>query len=638
MKENRFRAGAGQVSPYRYYYIALSPAKGLEIDGRITEITGVPGLPGSPSYGDYKDKAVDVKYRFLEEGMFTPALAVGIMDPQGTRIYTGQYIVASKQIYPFDFTLGFGNGRFGKRPLPAQTEGLGAEMFTNPKGWLKDGQPFAGVQLAISDKYAFMLEYNPIKYDRQTNDPAQAKYFTGPVSSRFNYGIRWKPFHLTEIDASFQRGDTFGISLSMAFDIGQPLMPIYDHPYKEPPKERSNPLEQRLAKALFASGFRNIGIRIDNKELWVEAQNDKYFYATKAIGVILKIINDIAPDYIEAFHIILTQNQIPLVEFTSNRSDLKEYYSEKLTPNEFLYLSKMRSDSRERTDVSLEHRKYFSFGVKPDFHPYFESREGFFKYRAGASAWTAYHPWEGMSLVAGIEAYPLRNVPRENVGTSKFPVRSDVALYLQKNVMLGRLMFDQIFKGSNEIYGRFSGGLLEYMYAGFDGEIAKPVFGGRVFVGLSGSVVRQRDPDNYFQLRDSFNDVLKPAFFNMRFNIPEIEASIDAKMGQFLAGDRGTRITINKFINGITLSVWYSWTNTTGFNDQFNRGYHDKGVAIRIPLRLFTGSDSKSAFEYSVSPWTRDVAQDIDHYNALFDLLGRNAKIYLDKDKAMIYK
>jgi hypothetical protein len=638
MKEKRFRIGAGQVDPYRYYYVALSPAKGLEIDGRITEILGVQGLADSPSYGNYKDKAVDIKYQFLEEGKFMPALAAGIMDPQGTRIYTSQYVVASKQIYPFDFTIGLGNGRFGKRSLPAETEGIGAELFTNPRGWLRDARPFGGVQFAISDKYALMLEYNPIKYEVQVNDPAQSRYFTGPVPSQFNYGFRWKPFTLTEIDVSYQRGDSFGISLSMGFDVGQPLIPIYDHPYKESAKERVNPLEQRLANVLYRSGFRNIGIRMKNGELWIEAQNDKYFYAQRAIGVILKTVNDLVPDDIRDVHVILTQNQIPVVELTSKRSDLKEYYSEKLTLNEFLYLSKIRTDTTERTNANLEDRKYFSFGIKPDFHPYFESREGFFKYRLGASIWTGYHPWKGMTIVGGVETYPLRNVPRENVGTSRFPVRSDVALYLQNNIMLGRLMFDQIFKMTHEIYGRFSGGLLEYMYAGVDGEIARPLLDGRFFVGLSGSIVRQRDPDSYFGLRDSFKDVLKPAFFNMRLNLPEIETSVDAKIGQFLAGDKGTRIAINKFINGITLSVWYSWTNTTMFNDSFNKGYHDKGVSIKIPIRLFSGSDSKSAFDYNVSPWTRDVAQDIDHYNTLFDLFGRNTKIYLDKDKAVMYK
>ena len=103
LKENRYRVGASQIDPYRYYYFAISPLKGLEIDGRATEIIGVKASPGNPAwsgYGNDKDKAMGIKYQFIEEGKYGPAIALGIMDPQGTRLYPSQYIVASKQLYP----------------------------------------------------------------------------------------------------------------------------------------------------------------------------------------------------------------------------------------------------------------------------------------------------------------------------------------------------------------------------------------------------------------------------------------------------------------------------------------------------------------------------------------------------------
>ena len=97
----------------------------------------------SSNYGDYKDKSIDLKYQFLSEDMYLPALALGIRDPNGNRLYPGQYLVTSKQIYPFDFTLGLGNGRFGKRPLITAPETtFGAEIFTSPKEFARDAQPF----------------------------------------------------------------------------------------------------------------------------------------------------------------------------------------------------------------------------------------------------------------------------------------------------------------------------------------------------------------------------------------------------------------------------------------------------------------------------------------------------------------
>lgn len=636
MKENSFRAGIGLAHPYNWYYLVISPVKGLEMEGRITEIRGIPAL--TTSYGNYKDKAMDFKYQFISEGMYMPAIAVAINDPQGTRLYPSQYLVASKQIYPFDFTLGFGNGRFGKVPLPSSDEGFKAELFSNPKAWMNDGQFFGGIQFNISDKYAIMAEYSPIRYEKQVNDPAQRKYFRGQVPSKFNYAFRWSPYKWTNIIMSYQRGEQIGLNLSVAFDMGQTLLPVYDPPYKEKKKDKENPLSERLEKALYESGFSNIGISIEGRDVIIVAQNDKYFYTTRAIGVILKILNDIAPERTGRVDIILTSNGIPILKYTTTKLDIDEFYAEKLKPGEFAYLSKLKTDVSWTPDVTLKHKKYLDYGINPAFQQFLNDPSGFYKYRAGAYAWVSYFPWRGGTITGGLESYPLNNI-KSSVEPSPDPIRTDAWLYMKKSGSLGRLMFDQMLKTDEEIYTRLAGGLLEIQYAGFDGEIARPFFNGRVYMGISGSLVRKRDMDNPLKLHSTYTHWYKTTFLNTRFNVPEIEMSFDFKTGRFLGGDKGTRLTISKFINGIVLSAWYSWTNTTGvFKDRYNQGYHDKGVAITLPLRLFTGYDTKTTYGYAISPWTRDVAQDIYHYSTLFDFFGRNTKIFLDKDRHILYK
>ncbi|MCG6535451.1 MAG: YjbH domain-containing protein [Syntrophales bacterium LBB04] len=175
MKEDTYRIGASQIYPYRYYYAAFSPLPRIEIQGQVTEIMGVKALQSG--YGNAKDKAVSVKYQFLPETKYLPALAVDIIDPTGTRVYASQSLIASKQLYPFDFTVGLGNGRFGKQQLPAQDEGFKVEMFSDPAQWARDSQVFWGIQFSPSPKYSLMVEYNPINYEKQTRDPAQPKYF-----------------------------------------------------------------------------------------------------------------------------------------------------------------------------------------------------------------------------------------------------------------------------------------------------------------------------------------------------------------------------------------------------------------------------------------------------------------------------
>lgn len=635
IRENSYRLGIGQVRPYRYFYGAISPLKGLEIDGRITEVLGIPAL--TENYGNYKDKAIDLKYQFLSEGKYLPAMAIGIMDPHGTRIYPSQYIAVSKQIYPFDFTLGFGNGRFGKEPLVSETDNMEVEMLTDTKDWLRDSQLFWGIQFAPSEKYSLMIEYSPIKFHEQTADPAQKKYFREPVSSRYNFGIRINPAKWAEIALTYQRGNQFGINFSTAFDIGEPLLPIYDPVYHETSFDRLNPIQERLSTALHNSGFSSIGVSIVNDELWVEAQNDKYFYNARAIGVILKIISGIDPQNISRIHVILKERDIPVVEFVTAGTDVLDLYADKMTLNEFFRLSDSNTAVAEIPDMPVAYQKPYEYGIRPSLETFLNDPSGFFRYRFGVAGWVTYHTWKGGAVITGLATYPLNNITTTNEPLS-IPVRSDIVPYKENKVALSRLMFDQIKKLTPQIYGKISAGFLEIQYAGVDAEIAVPLFNGRIFTGLGGSAVKKRDPDNMLEIKsDDVKDVYSTLFLNTRLNIPETDMAVDIKAGRFLAGDNGVRITVSKLINGVKIWAWYSFTDTSVFSDDFNSGYHDKGIGVSIPLRLFKGSDSKTSYDYVLSPWTRDAAQDIDHFSTLFDFIGRNNKIYLDKDREKLY-
>ena len=636
MKENSYRAGISQVTPYRAFHITVSPLQGLEITGRITTLLDVPS--GLVNQGDFKDKAFDLKYQFISEGKYMPALTAGIMDPHGTRLYSSQYIVASKQVYPFDFTVGFGNGRFGKNPLPHSSGEAKIEIISSPRQWLRDSQFFWGIQFAPHEQFALMLEYSPIQYHKQTRDPAQDIHFTEPVPSAYNFGIRYKPTDWSEIDLSYQRGNQIGVNFSMAFDIGNPMIPIYDRIYREDSSDILDTPSERITRILHKSGFSSIGIDIDGNTLWIEAQNDKYLYATRAIGIIIQILADKSPEGISDINIILKENDIPVVEFTTTRDDIFDLYAGTMTFGDFMKLSSFNTGLKDSLRTKGRHKKLFDYGLKPEFYSFLNDPSGFFKYKLGLKMWGKYHPWKGASFIAGLGGYPLNNISTSNEPLS-LPVRSDIVLYEKEKVTLDRLMFTQVKTIFPSIYGSFSAGLLEVQYAGAGAEIAMPVLDGRLLLGISGSAVKKRSPDNPLELKkDPIKDTFTTAFFNTRLNIPEKEIAIDIKAGQFLAGDKGVRFEISKHIKGVTLRAWYTSTDTSIFNDPHNRGYHDKGIGISLPLRLFTGTDSRTVFKYLLSPWTRDTGQDIDHFSTLFDFIGRNTKIHLDKDKIFMHR
>ncbi|MHB1013094.1 MAG: YjbH domain-containing protein [Desulfobacteria bacterium] len=639
MPENRYRLGVTQVRPYRYYFGTVGLFDRLEVNGRVTEIIGVKAftnLPGS-SYGNDRDKAVDAKFLLLKEGTFLPAVAVVISDPHGTRLYASQAIVASKRIRPFDVdvSLGLGNGRLGKAPLPAQGEGFKIEMFTDPGKWAREALPFGGIQYAPTPWLSLLAEYSPIRYDRQTTDPAQKKYFPTAVRSPFNFGARVKPLRWLEIGASWHRGNEIGVSASVAFDIGRPLVPIRDEPYLETVEASRAPLRDRIALALADSGFSDIAVSDGGVTMRVDAENDRYFFAPHAIEVLLATIAPFVPPSVEYVRVQLKENGIPVTEATVPASALSGAGGGFFLTDRIRAAAGFRSANFDAPIRPTTHRRWFDYSLKPSFEAFLNDPSGFFKYRVGLSGSFSAFPWRGGTALLGVEGYPVNNISTSNAPLS-IPIRSDVAEYKKETITLGRLLFDQVFATRDPVYFRAAAGMLETMFGGVDAETALPLWNGRILAGASGSIVRKRAPDNAFRFRGRSN--YHTALLLGRLNVPEIDSAIDVKWGRFLAGDRGVRVAVSKFIHGVTLSAWYSATGTGMFTDPFNRGYHDKGISVEIPIRLFTGQDSKTAYRYSLSPWTRDVAQDIDRYLPLFDRIGRNAGVLLDRDQGTTYR
>jgi hypothetical protein len=321
------------------------------------------------------------------------------------------------------------------------------------------------------------------------------------------------------------------------------------------------------------------------------------------------------------------------LSLAARRDDVALWGDNKLTAKQFLHLSG-GLDTAVSDGLSGQKmgRQWWDYGIRPSFRTFLNDPSGFFKYRFGAQGSVSVFPWKGGTLAAGLEWYPLNTVSSVN-GPSSDAVRTDLVEYQKKDAILGILLLEQIQKFPHRIHARVSAGLLEMQYAGIDVEAAKPFFGGRLLLGLSGSIVKKRDPDMIFAFKENdLNSRYVTAFVNTRLNLPELDGAIDLKTGQFLAGDRGSVVTFSKFFNGVVLSAWYSKTGTDFFADAYNRGYHDKGIALTVPLRLFTGKDSKTTYGFAIAPWTRDVAQDIDHFHNLFDYIGRNTDLWLRKD------
>jgi len=137
-----------------------------------------------------------------------------------------------------------------------------------------------------------------------------------------NFGARVKPLKWLEIGASWQRGNEFGVTASVAFDIGRPLVPVYDEPYMETAGASRAPIQDRIAFALSAVGFSDIAVSDDGFTLRVDAQNDRYFFAPRAVEVLLATIAPFVPPGVEYVRVQLKENGIPMAEAAVSASAL----------------------------------------------------------------------------------------------------------------------------------------------------------------------------------------------------------------------------------------------------------------------------------------------------------------------------
>jgi hypothetical protein len=186
------------------------------------------------------------------------------------------------------------------------------------------------------------------------------------------------------------------------------------------------------------------------------------------------------------------------------------------------------------------------------------------------------------------------------------------------------LQFDQAIRFSKRIFGRLSLGYFTKMYAGIGGELLAFIGDGRLALGIESDWVRKRKPKNQFEFMDLEAHTL---LGNIYYSIPEIDVTLRARYGEFLAGDRGWLFDVSReYDTGVIVGFWYSFTNTDDLTS-YNKGYHDKGVFLSLPVRMFLERDSRKRYWYGVS-----VAATIAHWQDLYSLGGDLMPADFEKD------
>ncbi|MDP2647110.1 MAG: YjbH domain-containing protein [Desulfobacterales bacterium] len=613
LEDGILRTGYAEARPFRWVTIGAGVFPGLEFSGRLTEITNIPAFGPNSAYGANKDKAFDLKYQLLAESKYLPAVALGLHDFHGTALFEAQYLVFSRQIFPFDFTLGLGTKRLG---------GAGSLSLFDDTGL------FGGIEWAVHKRLHFLAEYNPIKYEQ---DKGSARGVPEGADSPINLGLRFKVQPGMDLGLSYQRGDTFGFMAHLQVQLGKPLLPKKPDPPLWAPVDR-RPFADRDARdmvdkikiAVEEAGFKDVTVYTDGRNLTAEFENTRYLSNQKAAGRVLRILLYHSPEDTKQLIAILKRSQMSFLKISIEPLHLDQYLQNKISHEIFAELVRVESISGTQqahpSDLVKTARigKFdFQPGIKPSFEPYLNDPSGFFKFRAGIEPYVTATLWKGAAAHARYKI-PFTSDVRSSFTPGPDAVRSDGWLYMGTEPTLEQLLFDQTFQLPKNTLGRFSFGYLEEMYAGAGGELLKFFGDGSLALGIEGDWVRKREPGTQLALLDfEGHTLLANAYFKLR----NPDLTLQAQYGRFLAGDIGWRFQVSReYEYGLVLGGWYSFTDTDGFKEAFNRGYNDKGVFISVPARMFSNYESRTRYNYAMKPWSRDVAATVDHWSSLFGL------------------
>jgi hypothetical protein len=212
----------------QHYNLTFQALPWLETSFRYSGLTHF-----SASYPVYWDRAFAVKVRLLEEDDFIPSLAIGINDLVGTGIYSGEYIVATKNIGSVEATLGMGWGRLGtagsfRNPLSLISKSFDtrATGFSGLGGEFSFGKYFHGPAALFGglawhtpiENLTLKAEYSSDDYDNE----AHAGGFS--PRNQFNFGAAYRAYDNIVFGLSWMYGRS--LSGSISFDLDPSTTPF----------------------------------------------------------------------------------------------------------------------------------------------------------------------------------------------------------------------------------------------------------------------------------------------------------------------------------------------------------------------------------------------------------------------------
>jgi len=214
--------GASYFQNTQRYDLGFQALPWLETDIRYSGLDHF-----NSQYPVYWDRSFAIKARLWQETDIFPAVALGIDDLIGTGVYSGEYLVGSKQFGNLDFSLGIGWGRLGSTSLFKNPFALVFPSFANDRATDTAGGTstfntlfhgatsglFGGVTWQTPIKnLSFIAEYSSDEY---TLEASRGNF--RPLN-QMNYGLSYRVTDTIALGLDWLYGRSIGGNVSFEMD------------------------------------------------------------------------------------------------------------------------------------------------------------------------------------------------------------------------------------------------------------------------------------------------------------------------------------------------------------------------------------------------------------------------------------
>ena len=601
----------------------------------------------------YKDKSFDAKFRLLKETRMIPQVALGFRDFGGSSLFASEFIVASKLIGNFDFTLGLGWGtisnntisnplakldsRFSSRDRNTQGDTQGGEInYGTFFGGEKAGI-FGGVEIFLPKLKGVRLK---IEYDSTNYGIDGEGYEPVPQDKRFNYSFVYpvtKNFH---VKLGYIRNNTlnFGFSLSGNYSKRSTGITKKDPPpvipnsrvYREVVNaEKAEYLYKSSLKLLTENKIFLQTANARNNKYEITYSQSKYLNTAQAVGRIANILDQISPEIIEEFSLVSLNADQSMFAVDIPRDQYQLYKKQRKTDAllEAVTIYKpdpkqhLAHDYRPKTKLPTTLWKF-----APAIRSQIGGPDGFYfgDFSIAFHSETLLRRNFNILSVASVGLF--NNFDDLKLASDSIlpHVRTDIVQYLKNSdkYHITRLQANYFMNPYKSIYAKVSAGIFEPMFSGYGCEILYKPFNKNYGIGAEIWNVRQR---SYRQLFGSLDYSTLTGHINFYYREPMTRVLFQLKGGRFLAEDSGFSFNFSReFKSGLNMGVFFSLTDIS--KAEFGEGSFDKGFFFNIPIQVFFDQYSRGSSGFGLRPLTRDGAQPLTVAQSLWSTTNQANK------------